>query len=136
MRGESCVQKRRVMPHRQSHMQVVSNLCAFLALLQCCHGLEYEVFDNGTSPQAIYRKENSSITVFEDLGYADLVSDWLTSQNGGIIPGRIDTHHHYIPEFYAQYLEKYSTWPLPVEYNATTTAVIHHFFISVCSKRR
>ena len=93
-------------------MQVLPALFALLAFLQLCHGLEYEVFSNGTSPQAVYSKQNSSITVFEDSGYADLVSDWLTTQSGGITPGRIDTHHHYIPDFYAQYLEKYSAWLL------------------------
>lgn len=98
----------------QSRMQILSSLCALLAVLQSCYGLEYEIFGNGTSPQAAYSMHNSSITIFEDPGYANLVSDWMTSQNGGIIPGRIDTHHHYIPDFYAQYLEKYSMWPMPL----------------------
>ena len=105
-----------------------------MALLQCCHGLEYKVFDNGTNPQATYTRQNSSITVFEHSEYADLVSDWLTTQNGGIIPGRIDTHHHYIPDFYAHYLEKYSTWPHPVECIVIIRAPVLQIFISLCNK--
>jgi hypothetical protein len=61
---------------------------------------------------AVYSRPNSSIPIFEDQMYAELVSDWLSTQSRSVVPGRIDTHHHYVPGFYAEYLEKYSTFIL------------------------
>ena len=51
------------------------------------------------------RERKSSIRIFESPDHAALCTDWPTSRES---PGRIDTHQYYIPQFYADYLERYS----------------------------
>ena len=98
-----------MLPCRAQLLLLVSTIAVSL---RTSYSLEYAVGTNGTPHVAVYSKPNSSIPVFEDQTYAELVSDWLSTQSRSIIPGRIDTHHHYIPDFYADYLEKYSTYIL------------------------
>ena len=64
-----------------------------------------------------------SIRVFESPDHAALCSDWPTSRES---PGRIDTHQHYIPQFYADFLEKYS---------AATVSSVFTSLLTVVSKR-
>ncbi len=56
-------------------------------------------------------QNNYLISLFESSDHAALCSDWPTSRERH---GRIDTHQHYVPQFYADYLEKYSAGFLPL----------------------
>ena len=85
-------------------------LCLYAAAVLAHFGqsFEYEASTNSTLPTADYSKPDSSIPVFQDQAFAELASDFLLTQSSNNVPGRIDTHHHYVPFFYAEYLEKYS----------------------------
>ncbi len=83
-------------------------LCAAAVLAHCGQSFEYEASTNSTLPSADYSKPDSPIPVFEDQAFAELASDFLLTQSSNTVPGRIDTHHHYVPSFYAEYLEQYS----------------------------
>ena len=69
-------------------------------------GHEEPICSSDLEAQPSERK--TSIRVFDSTDHAALVDDWPRSQES---PGRIDTHQHYIPQFYADYLEKYSANP-------------------------
>ncbi|CAK0786343.1 hypothetical protein CVIRNUC_009556 [Coccomyxa viridis] len=83
-------------------------LCAAAVLAHCGQSFEYEASTNSTLPSADYSKPDSPIPVFEDQAFAELASDFLLTQSSNTVPGRIDTHHHYVPSFYAEYLEQYN----------------------------
>ena len=88
-------------------------VCAAAVLAHSGQSFEYEASTNSTLPIADYSKPNSFIPVFEDQAFAELASDFLLTQSSNTVPGRIDTHHHYVPSFYAEYLEKYSASQKP-----------------------
>ena len=121
-----------MLPCRAQLLLLVSTLAVSLRTSYC---LEYAVVSNGTSPVAVYSRPNSSIPVFEDQTYAELVSDWLSTQSRSIVPGRIDTHHHYIPDIYADYLEKYSTLILPFAYFCPCSTDRYSLSVSAKSRR-
>ena len=70
------------------------------------HGHEEPICSSDLSAEG--SKRNPSIRIFDSTEYAALVDDWPRS---GESLGRIDTHQHYIPHFYADYLDKYSAIP-------------------------
>ena len=91
------------------------SLYTVATLARYCQSFEYEASKNSTFPVADYSKPDSSIPVFEDQDFAELASDFLLTQSSDTVPGRIDTHHHYVPPFYAEYLEKHSASRAPSE---------------------
>ena len=51
--------------------------------------------------------ETKPVSIFDDQSASALASDLLAMQHGTRKLGRIDTHHHYVPDFYATYLDKH-----------------------------
>ena len=51
--------------------------------------------------------ERQPMSIFDDPTASALASDMLAMQHSTRKLGRIDTHHHLVPSFYADYLDKY-----------------------------
>ena len=51
--------------------------------------------------------EREPVSIFDDPTAPALASDVLAMQYSTRTLGRIDTHHHLVPSFYSDYLDKY-----------------------------
>ena len=93
--------------HLPSLASLLLGILLVAPLLRFARGLAEPICAGDLDTRASERW--ASIRVAESPDHAALYSDWPTSRTS---PGRIDTHQHYIPQFYADYLEKYSAAPV------------------------
>lgn len=74
----------------------------------CLLVLSMDVFVHGNLvPYSTSTDDAKPMSIFNGPTTPALASDLLAMQHSTHKLGRIDTHHHFIPPLYADYLEKY-----------------------------